>query len=217
MAKDESPRNWLVPGADEFYRGIYTRAWSGGRETLAVWSAISGEGRTTLSLGMAVTIAQDFPACRVALVETDFDRPVLAGDFAVESTPGLTECLSDDLPIELAYRPTALNNLHIVVAGGPNRNSGRLLRSGRMSAVLDSLRDDHEVIILDAPAALVNSDALQVADLADGVLFVVRAGVTPSSLVSKALDLVEEPKLRGVVLNATRSQVPGWLRRLCSV
>jgi Mrp family chromosome partitioning ATPase len=51
-------------------------------------------------------------------------------------------------------------------------------------------------------------------DLADGAILVVRAGVTPSATVAKAIEQIDESKLRGVVLNGSKSAIPGWLRRL---
>src|SRR5919199_1818806 len=84
----ETPRDWLLPDGEELFRGIYTRAGTGVSEVLAVCSAIAGEGKTTISVGLGVTIAQDFPEHRVVVVETDVQRPVLARDFGVEPNPG---------------------------------------------------------------------------------------------------------------------------------
>ena len=60
------------------------------------------------------------------------------------------------------------------------------------------------MVILDLPPILVNSDAVLLTDLVDGVVCVVRAGVTPASMVTRAVEQIEESKLRGVVLNAAR-------------
>lgn len=203
--------------AMEIFRGIYTRAGAGVSETLAVSSAIGEEGKSTIALGLALTIAQDFPELRVALVETDLTRPVLARDFDVEATPGLAECLSDGEAILLAHRPTNLPNLHLVPAGAGAPGAARLVRSSRMALLLDALRRQHDVIILDAPAVLVNSDALLLSDLADGVVFVVRSGVTPRALVEKAITQLEPAKIRGVVLNGAASAIPNRLRSLVGV
>src|SRR5690242_6787955 len=103
LAVSEPSRNWLFQAGDELFRGIYTRAATGfTNEVLAVCSAISGEGRTTVGVGMAVTIAQDFPNRRVLLVETDPQRAVIAEDFGVEASPGLVDCLIDDEPLQAA-------------------------------------------------------------------------------------------------------------------
>ena len=212
-----NPRQWLLPGADELFRGIYTRAGTGDSEVLAICSAIAGEGKTTISLGLGATIAQDFPERRVLVVETDFQKPVLAADFGLGSSPGLIDCLLDGQPLQTSYRPTFLNNLHLLPAGGPTSNPGRALRSIRMATAIDAMRETHDVVILDVPAVLVNSDALLLTDLADGAIFVVHAGVTPASLVDKAIEQLDQGKLRGVVLNGAQSAIPGWLRRLCGL
>lgn len=200
--------------SDEIFRAIYTRAGAGVSETLAVCSAIAGEGKSTLALGLAVTIAQDFPELRVALVETDLQHPVLADDFGFEPTPGLAECLADGEAMLLAHRPTSLPNLHIIPAGAGAPGAARLVRSSRMALLLDYLRGQHDVVILDVPAILVNSDALLLSDLADAVLFVVRSGVTPRALVQKAIEQIDEGKLRGLVLNGATSAVPTRIRSL---
>jgi capsular exopolysaccharide synthesis family protein len=208
----------LLPGADEIFRGVYTRAGLGATsEIVGVCSAIVGEGKSTVALGLAVTIAQDFPDRRVLLAETDLHNPVLAGDFDLEQGPGLTECLLAVSALELAARPTHMENLDLLPAGGPADGVGRLLRSAQMATLTDAMRQAYDTIILDLPALLVNSDSLILSDLADVLIFVVRAGVTPASVINKALEQVDETKLRGLVLNDSRSSAPGWLRRACGL
>jgi Mrp family chromosome partitioning ATPase len=209
------PRDNPLPETDELFRGIYTRAGLGFTpEIVAITSAAPGEGKTMLSLGLAVSLAHDFPDRNVLLVETDIYRPSLAADFDVKPSPGLVECLVADEPVELACRPTFLDNLDLLPAGEPLKQAGRPLRSMRMPTLLDALRQTYHFIILDTPALLSNSDGLLLTDLADGVLLVVRSGVTSAAVVSKALEQIDESKLRGVVLNGVRNSTPGWLRRL---
>jgi capsular exopolysaccharide synthesis family protein len=214
----EAPREWTFTGSDEVFRSIYTRAGTGfGREVIAVCSAIDGEGKTTVAMGLAIALAQDFPSRRVLLVETDLQRPVLADDFATEAAPGLVDCLVYGAPLQDACRGTFLDNLHIVPAGQPISVSGRPLRSSQMAAVVDHMREMYDVVILDVPAVLSNSDAALLTDLADGVVWVVRAGVTAQPLVSRGLEQIEEMKVRGMVLNGTRSSAPNWLRRIIGI
>ena len=212
----KSTREWQFPEGDELFRGIYTRAaiGFGPAEVVAVSSAISGEGKTTVGIGLAVTLAQDFPERRVLLVETDLQKPVLAEDFQVEASPGLLDCLVFGEPLQGACRPTFLENLHIVPAGSAAGYSGRPLRSNQMASVVEAMRQSYDVVILDLPALLTSSDAVLLTDLADGVICVLRAGVTPMALFNRALEQIEDAKLRGVVLNGTDTTVPGWLRRL---
>src|SRR5581483_3757146 len=217
QAQIAEPREWLFPGSDELYRGLYTRVIDDRPEILAVTSATSGEGKTTTSLGLAITTAQDFPSERVLLVEADLDRAVLADDFGVEREPGLVDCLLDDQPVTNAYRPTFLPNLHVVPAGVPMSGTGRLLRSPQMAAAIQLMKRTYDLVILDCPAVLVNSDAVAMSDLADGTIFVVRSGVTTTSLVQQAIARLNETKIRGVVLNGHASMIPTWLRKLCGL
>jgi capsular exopolysaccharide synthesis family protein len=211
-------REWLFRDGDELFRSIYTRAGTGfASEVLAICSAVVGEGKTTVGVGLAVTIAQDFPDRRVLLVETDLQRPVLAGDFGIHSSPGLLDCLINNEPLLAAVRPTFLENLHVVPAGVAASGVGRPLRSSHMASVVDAMRQSYDVVILDLPAILANSDAILLTDLADGVICVVRAGITPVAMVNRAVEQIEPAKLRGVVINGTDSAVPRWLRRLAGM
>lgn len=213
-----SDNQWLFPDADEYFRSIYTRAGTGFvPEVLAVSSAITGEGKTTVSVGLAVTMAQDFPEHRVLLVETSLHKPVLADDFGVEDTPGLVDCLVAGEPLLAACRPTYIDNLHIVPAGNVHGVVGRPLRSSQLAVVVDAMRQNYDTVILDLPSILTNSDAVLLTDVADGTICVVRAGVTPVTLVSRAVEQIEDTKLRGVVLNGSDTAVPGWLRRLAGI
>jgi capsular exopolysaccharide synthesis family protein len=211
-----TPRDWLLPDAAEVFRGVYTRLRMGS-SIVAVCSAIAGEGKTTIALGLGVTFAQDHPTRRVLLVEADLERPVLAKDFDLESAPGLADCLLAGQPFGAAYRATFLPNLHLMPAGGPIANPASLLRSSRMASALDMMRESYDLIILDAPAILAHSDTLLLTDLADRAILVVRAGVTPTDLVERATAELTEGKLDGIILNRAHSAIPNWLRRLCSL
>lgn len=211
------PRKPIFPEAEELFRGIYTRAGLNAPGVIAVTSAIAGEGKTTVALGLAVMVAQDFPERRVLLAEADLRHPVLATDFDVEASPGLTEALEGVYPVGLGYRETFLPNLRLLPAGEATPNPSRLLRSSRFPAVLAATRRNHDLVILDAPALLVSSDAALVTDHADGVVMVIRSGVTPVPIVNRALELVDEERLRGMVLNGAQSAVPNWIRRLFGI
>lgn len=209
------PREVVLPETDELFRGMYTRAAVGyGPEVLAVTSATPGEGKTTVSLGLAISLAQDFPDRRVLLIETDLQRPVLHEDFGIEAAPGLSEALVNQELVENVCQPTYLDNLDLLTAGGPQRGAGRLLRSARLIDALEVLRRTYHVIIMDTPAVLTNSDTLLLSDLADATLFVVRLGRAPVAAVNKALEQLDESKLRGIVMNGAQSSIPGWLRDL---
>jgi non-specific protein-tyrosine kinase len=207
-------RGWLVPGADELFRSLYTGFEVTSGTSFAVCSAGPGEGKTTISLGLALTVAQDLPDRRVVIVETDLWRPVLAGDFGIEPTPGLVDCLLDRVPVQAVLRPTLLDNLSLVVAGNGSANAQRLLRSARMPQAIEELRRTHDLVILDTPGTLAHSEVALLARMVDEVIFVVRSGFTPENSMSSALARIHGATVRGIVVNHARSSVPGAIRRL---
>ena len=131
--------------------------------TLRVYNA-------TDKAGLATTVAQDFPDRRVLVVETDARRPVLADDFGLEPAPGLIECVISGEPLQTACRPTYLENLHIVPVGGSDSYVGRPLRSSRIAAVVDAMRQMYDMTILDLPPILADSDALLLSDLLEALI-----------------------------------------------
>lgn len=210
-------RSWLIPGADELFRSLYTTFEVMQGISFAVCSAVSGEGKTTISLGLALAIAQDLPDRRVVVVETDLWRPVLAKDFGIDPTPGLVDGLLDRVPVLGTLHATALDNLSLVVAGAPTAGAQRLLRSARMPQIIEELRRVHDVVIIDTPAALFHSEVALLARMVDDVVFVVRTGVTPARDLTAALGRVQGSKVRGVVMNDARSSVPAAVRRLMRI
>jgi Mrp family chromosome partitioning ATPase len=213
-AHEDAARDWLLPRASETFRAIYTRCGADKTRVLAICSAISGEGKTTLAIGLATTMAQDFPERRVLLVETNLDEPVLAKDLGVDPAPGLVDSLATGESPAAVCRRTRLSNFDVLPAGGPVTEPGRWLRSSRTAAAIESLRQEYDLVVLDVPALLVNSDSQPLTALADGVILAVRAGITPTDLIAAAIRQLESAKLLGTVLNGTNAATPRWLRRL---
>jgi capsular exopolysaccharide synthesis family protein len=206
-------RSWPISGAEELFRSLYTGFETGQGTSLAVCSAVQGEGKTTMCLGLATAIAQDLPDRRVVIVETDLWRAVLARDFGLPTAPGLVDCLLDRQPLAAALRPTSLDNLSLLVAGSSVPSPQRLLRSARMPEILDTLRRTHDVVIVDTPAALAHSEVGLLARMVEEVVFVVRTGVTPAREIGTAMSRLQGANIRGIVINDARSAGPRAIRR----
>ena len=181
--------------------------------TMAIASAVEGEGKSSLARAVAISMAQDHTGS-VLLVECNLLRPTLTEDFGLGDGPGLREVLAGGADADSALRPTRLPNLWLLPAGGPHDNPSRLLRSTAMSSFVKEARNSFAFVVLDLPAILKSSDATVLAELADGVVFVVRAGATDERAVQQALQLLSGATLHGVVLNRWRSAVPDLVRRI---
>ena len=198
-----------APGsvAAEHYRLLRTRleGKENGRRTqlLLITSPRMGDGKTTTSGNLALTMAQEFHQ-RVVLVEADLRRPTLADLFGLPQGPGLVDVLLGGASIESALVQVPGQQLYLLPGGMAAPRSAGLLESSMMQRTLETLRSRFDRIVMDAPPITV-ADTHLLTRMADGVLFVVRAGVTPRGAVERALAETDAEKLLGVVLNDSES------------
>jgi len=189
--------------AAEHYRLLRTRleGKENGRRTqlLLVTSPRMGDGKTTTSANLALTMAQEFHQ-RVLLVETDLRRPTLGDLFGLPPGPGLVDVLLGGVSLESALVQIPGQQLFLLPGGLAAPRSAGLLESSMMQQTVDALRGRFDRIVMDAPPITI-ADTHVLCRVADGVLFVVRAGVTPRSAVERALAEMDADKLLGVVLN----------------
>jgi protein-tyrosine kinase len=202
---------------DTVFREMYTIGLpeldAGERLVVGVTSAIRGEGRTTTGLGLALAIARDQDV-HVLLIELDFEHPSLARELNLPASPGIAEVLTQEVELDAALRHIEPCSVDVLPAGNVPKAVSRVLRSAALRDFLTAARSSYEVVILDLPPALASSDIMPLSGLTDGVLLVVRAGVTPVRLIERAAARLAEDKLRGVILTGQRSKIPNWIRRL---
>jgi protein-tyrosine kinase len=171
---------------------------------LLVTSPGVGDGKTVTSANLALTMAQEFQHT-VVLVEADMRRPALAGLFGVRAEPGLVDVLVGAATLDDALVPVPGHNLFVLPAGLAAGRSTELLASAMMSRVADALRARFDRVVIDTPPMTL-ADTHVLARLADGVLFVVRSGVTPQPALEHALAGVDRDRVIGIVLNDVDTQ-----------
>ena len=101
----------------------------------------------------------------------------------------------------------------IVPAGRRSGNPARIARSPQLAEILGAVRAVNEIVVLDMAPVLPVTDTRILARLVDGIVMVVRAGVTPREIVARAMDVVGRDRVLGVVLNGTEPAMPNWLHR----
>lgn len=171
-----------------------------GHPIVGVTSAIRGEGRTMVALGLAHTLAGDL-AGPVTLVELDGEHPTLATLFGLPASPGLFDVLrGSEHPVEDITHRVA-DNLFVVPAGACGEDGIGLLCRLPGHNPFEQTVARRGAVILDLPPILAYSYTSLAASLADAVLLVVRAGVTPIEMVREAAARLDVSCPRGVVFN----------------
>ncbi|MGC8810826.1 MAG: tyrosine-protein kinase family protein, partial [bacterium] len=142
---------------------------------------------------------------KVLVVEADLRKPSLRRLFANDRTPGLSNLLlKEKIDAEhLPVKKTIIENLDLIPSGDTPPNPADLLGSERMDGFLSLVREKYDFVLLDTPPASSISDALVLAQKADGIIFVVRSGNVEKNILRDVLEKFSrmEAKLLGIILN----------------
>jgi protein-tyrosine kinase len=190
--------------AAERYRLLRTRIKraENGRNVRAiiVTSPAKGDGKSLTAANLALTMAQEFHQ-RVLLLDGDLRRPSVARMFGLSEGPGLSEVLMGAADADSALVHLPEQHLTVMQAGTPTVQPAELLGSAAMRRLLDGLRTRFDRILIDMPPVAPLADVHVLSPIADGVLMVVRAGITPKPAIERALSGLDMGKVLGLVLN----------------
>ncbi len=169
-------------------------------KSILVTSSVPAEGKTFVATNLALSIIRQ-PDKRVLLIDADLRASRLHLALGAPSTPGLIEYLLGEADEYSVIQSGTMENLCLIPGGGGATNPSELLLSERMRRLLEIVTPIFDFVILDSPPAIPVHDPNMLADLCDGTLFVVRAGVTDVEVASRAAAEFEHKNLLGVVLN----------------
>lgn len=190
--------------AAEQYRLLRTRVTraENGRpcRTIIVTSPSKGDGKSLTAANLALTMAQD-PQQRVLLLDADLRRPSIHRLFGISETPGLSDVLMGGAALEEALVMVPDHRLTLLPSGLVPTHPAELLGSSGMRRVLDTLRTRFDRVLIDMPPVAPLADVAVASPMADGVLMIVRAGVTPKPAIERALAAFDGVKVLGLVLN----------------
>jgi len=170
--------------------------------TLAVTSALPGDGKTLAAIGLAVVNSMQ-PGRRVVLVDCDLRKPTVGASLGLRVDAGLAELLEGTASLEDAVMRVENSQLDVLPVRAIPANPSELLASENMRKLLEALANRYDRVILDVPPTLGLPDAKTMSELCDGVIFVVRADVTPEPEIASALDVLDRRRVLGLVMNGS--------------
>lgn len=201
----------------EDYRILRTNLRYSGVENpggaLLVTSANPGEGKTTTAANLAIALAQ--AGKRVALLDADMRRPGVHRLFGLSNQLGLSSLfLADAPPVERALQPTPVPGLRVLTAGEQPPNPAEMLESPRMTEVLQTLRSENDLVVVDSPPLLVVADANILASRCSGAMLVVDSGRTRSEAARRVTETLKRSKVKllGVTLNRVSRRRSGYYK-----
>jgi capsular exopolysaccharide synthesis family protein len=160
------------------------------------------EGKSLVAANLALNQSRS-KVLKTLLVDGDLRRPTLTSRFGLDhSLPGLSECLRGERQLsEVVYKLSG-SGLWFLPAGRAPENPLDLMQSGRLPELLDRLGKFFDWIVIDTPPVIPVADTTFWMKLADGVLVVIREGVSEKKVVEQASDSFDRAALLGVVVNS---------------
>ena len=222
LASHFSPQSVFAEGFRGLRTNIHFRDLEKNVQTMVVTSASRGEGKSTCSTNLAITMAQ--AGTKTLLVEADLRKPKISQAFGLDWSPGMTDVLLGNyslqevvrsitdlmmgkMGMEDAMATPGLDNLHILTVGDIPPNPAELIASKRLVEAIEEMKREFEFVIFDAPPILSTTDPVILGKNLDVVLLVYRVGSIAKTLLKRAANqlLQVDCNILGVVLNGMKA------------
>jgi capsular exopolysaccharide synthesis family protein len=180
---------------------LYKKQNIDGSKTLMVTSSISGEGKTFCSLNIATVFAMSEK--KTIIVGLDLRKPKIFEEFNITNEIGIVNCLIGQKSLDEIIQKTHIPFLDVITSGPIPPNPAELIMGDAMKELLSDLKTKYDYIILDTPPVGLVSDALELVNFTDIILYVVRQNFTKKDMITLLNNRVKRDELKNVsiVLN----------------
>jgi non-specific protein-tyrosine kinase len=181
---------------------ILERMKSSNANTLMVTSVLPGEGKTTTAINLAFIMAKEFQQT-VLLVDCDLQQQDIHKRLGYQSDKGLINYLLDDVPLPELFTWPGIEKITLISGGRTIRDSSELLGSPRMKELVSDMktRYPNRFVIFDMQSTFAGADTLVFSPLVDNILLVIQEGNSSAKDIKRAISLLPEDKLLGLMLN----------------
>lgn len=206
----EHPKSAVSEAINHITASIMLSQSGGPPQAIMMASANPSEGKTTLSVNLASSMAIN--GRKVILIDADMRRPVIHKVFKINQQPGLSNFLVGDASLEDAIRSSIVPNLSILPAGTIPPSPVQLLNSQAFKDLVKILRRDYQNIIFDTPPIIGFADGRTIASLIDGVCLVFKHHSTTREAGHLARQLLSQVNafLLGGVFNMVQKDKIGY-------
>ncbi len=198
---------------DLIYKNIQLVHLDNRPRSIAITSALSEEGKSTLALGLAVTAARFYQ--KVLLIDANLRSPTLHQQINVPNDQGLTTFLNGHQPQPPVQSLRLFDSeIDVLVAGPLSSDPSRLLSSQAMKAMMSKFESSYDLIVVDSASVIGTVDALQTSSICQSTLLVSRLNKVSQDDLNQALSLLYRANLVGVVVSDNRkykSQGPDYI------
>jgi len=206
-----------MPELEASCRPIFVQLQSelplGNSLVLGVTSPDRGDGRTTVSLGLAAAGSYQISSQgRILLIDADVENPSLHTRCGLQDGPGLYEVMTGQVPMTKAI-VEIMPSVWLLPAGNRPINGTRHLKKLEEFHLFEKLGTHFDAVIVDLPPVQTPGLGVLPARIAPQILMVARAGATKRDDLQNAVSTFPEEMLAAVLVNEYRERIPRWMRR----
>lgn len=190
---------------DLIYQNIQLLNAASPLKSIVVTSALAGEGKSTLAMGLAMSAARLHQ--RVLLIDADLRRPSLHKQLNLPNDRGLSSLLSGDALFQHGdIQPSGPDSdISVLTAGPTPTDPAKLLSSRRMAELMTMFEQTYDLVVLDAPPVLGMVDAMLAGSFCQGVMLVGRIGQVTRSELAQAAHTLHKLNVIGMIANGATS------------
>jgi protein-tyrosine kinase len=194
-----------TPHAAEQFRTLRSRLYqvrnTQNLRTILMTSSVPGEGKTFVTTNLAQSFIRQ-PDRRALIIDGDLRCARLHVPLGAPNSPGLSDYLRGNVDEFGVIQHGHEGNLCFIAGGSEVSDPSELLSNGRLKTLLDRVTPIFDWVIIDSPPCLPVADSTILANFCDGILLVVRAGSTATTVAQRACQELQGRNVIGVVLNA---------------
>ncbi len=188
--------------SENYYRlkdNILYYSDNGKNKIFQIESSISGEGKTSVIINLAVALAGS--GKKVVLLDLDFRRPQIHRSFDIVNVNGIAEYMLGECSKEDIIKKTKYG-VDVVNRGKATQNPSIIFTSDKFKELIDEFKEEYDIVLFDCPPVLLISDYIHISKLSDAVIFVACAGVTLRNHCKEAIELLKrnDVKIMGTVV-----------------
>jgi len=180
---------------------LYKKQHVDGAKTLMITSSVGGEGKTFCSLNIATVFA--LSEKKTVIIGLDLRKPKLFAEFNLTNEVGIVNYLIKQKSVDEIINPTHIPFLDVIISGPIPPNPAEMIMSDGMKELISELKQKYDYIILDTPPVGIVSDALELAEYCDVILYIVRQNFTKKGMIRSLNTRVNRGELNNIsiVLN----------------
>lgn len=204
--KEEAPVLMVSPRsfAEEEFRKLKTKIFlrlPNPPHSILVTSAVPREGKTMVAVNLAMAISKEIHK-KAILIDGDLRKPGIHLGKS-RTSKGLSDYLSDGVPLSEILTNSEAENLQIITAGTQTAKSSELIGSLRMGEFLKAVAEcgENAYLVIDSSPVISTTEPTLLSSMVDGIILVIMADQTPKEYVQRALKSIDRQKIIGIVLN----------------